>query len=104
MYLAMNRFRIHKGHEDDFERVWRERESRLADVPGFERFHLLKGAHDEDTGTTLYASHTVWRSEQDFIDWTRSDHFRAAHRNAGDNRGMYDGHPRFEGFTAILSE
>ncbi|MCG8408407.1 MAG: antibiotic biosynthesis monooxygenase [Phycisphaerales bacterium] len=97
----MNRFRIKNGSETAFEDVWRNRDSQLEDVPGFKEFHLLKGPFDEDTQTTLYASHTLWVSEQAFIDWTRSDHFRQAHRNAGDNKGLYEGHPQFEGFTFV---
>ena len=64
MYIAMNRFRIAPGHEEDFERLWRERDSQLDDVPGFVEFRLLRGPNDEEA--TLYASHTVWRSEDDF--------------------------------------
>lgn len=104
MYLAMNRFSILKGQEEAFETVWRERESQLSDVPGFKTFHLLKGAFDEKTGTTLYASHTVWADREDFVNWTKSEHFRAAHKNAGDNKHLYAGHPQFEGFEAVLSE
>ena len=35
MYIAMNRFRIARGREGDFEKLWRERESHLDGVPGF---------------------------------------------------------------------
>ncbi len=44
MFIAMNRFKIALGHEADFEAVWRTRESYLDSVPGFEKFHLLKGS------------------------------------------------------------
>lgn len=101
MFIAMNRFRINQGHEADFENVWRNRDSKLGEVPGFREFHLLRGKFDEDRGTTLYASHTLWESHAAFIAWTKSEHFRQAHRNAGDNRDMYDGHPQFEGFEAV---
>ncbi|MFN3249168.1 antibiotic biosynthesis monooxygenase family protein [Roseibium album] len=104
MYLAMNRFSILKGQEEAFETVWRERESRLSDVPGFQKFHLLKGAYDEDAGTTLYATHTIWSNREDFVNWTKSEHFREAHKNAGGNRHLYADHPKFEGFEAVLSE
>ena len=49
----------------------------------------------------LYSSHTVWRSEADFTAWTRSEAFRAAHRGAGDNKPLYQGHPELEGFTVL---
>lgn len=100
MFIAMNRFKVAPGHEDAFEEVWRSRDSRLAEVPGFVEFRLLKGAAEEDH--TLFASHTIWASEQDFENWTKSDHFRQAHRNAGDNKPLYLGHPQFEGFSVVL--
>ncbi|ASP35671.1 antibiotic biosynthesis monooxygenase [Labrenzia sp. VG12] len=102
MFLAMNRFTIKNGQEEAFETVWRDRDTRLEDVPGFKSFHLMKGPQDEDNGTTLYASHTIWASRDDFVNWTKSEHFRQAHKNAGDNKGMYFGHPQFEGFEAVL--
>lgn len=46
-------------------------------------------------------------SEAAFEAWTRSDAFRAAHRNAGNagnagqNRPMYLSHPEFEGFEVV---
>lgn len=100
MYIAMNRFKVTKGSEEEFETVWRNRESGLEEVPGFQQFHLLKGPEHEDH--ILYSSHTVWGSEDDFIAWTKSEHFRKAHRNTGASKGMYQGHPQFEGFAAVV--
>ena len=57
---------------------------------------------DKDETFTLYASHTVWRSETDFLNWTKSDAFRQAHKGAGEHSGVYLEHPEFEGFTAVL--
>lgn len=96
MYIAMNRFQIVPGQEEAFESVWKTRDTFLAEVPGFVEFHLLRGPSVEDH--TLYASHTIWASREDFEAWTRSDAFRKAHANAGDNKPLYLGHPRFEGF------
>ena len=36
-----------------------------------------------------------------FVAWTRSENFRQAHKNAGDNRAMYMGPPKFEGFSVV---
>ena len=99
MYIAMNRFRVVKGNESAFENVWLTRDSRLGRVPGFVEFHLLRGPEREDH--TLYASHTVWESREAFAAWTQSEHFRAAHRDAGSNKPLYLGHPEFEGFEVI---
>ena len=101
MFIAMNRFKIMLGEEVAFERVWAERDSHLKTVPGFKDFKLLRGSQGEEC--TLFASHTVWESEEAFVDWTRSEAFRAAHANAGDNRKLYLGHPQFEGFSVVLS-
>lgn len=96
MYIAMNRFRVTKGSETAFERVWLSRDTYLHEVPGFVEFHLLKGPEAEDH--TLYASHTIWENRGAFETWTRSEAFRAAHARAGDNKPLYLGHPQFEGF------
>ena len=45
MYLAMNRFKIVLGKEDEFETVWKSRETHLNDVKGFKKFNLIKGEH-----------------------------------------------------------
>lgn len=100
MYIAMNRFRIAKGRESDFETLWRERDSHLEGVPGFREFHLLCGSTDEEC--TLYASHTVWESESAFRAWTESESFKKAHAQARAPSGTYLGHPVFEGFEVIL--
>jgi heme-degrading monooxygenase HmoA len=99
MFIAMNRFRVKKGCEDDFERVWLSRDTYLDAVPGFIEFHLLKGPEREDH--VLYSSHTVWRSDKDFEAWTKSEQFRKAHAGAGGNKPLYLGHPDFEGFQVL---
>lgn len=99
MYLAMNRFTVPLENAEEFETLWLSRQSRLNEVPGFVEFHMLKGP--ETDGNILYASHTVWASEEDFLGWTRSDQFRGAHAKAGETRKLHVGAPQFEGFTAI---
>ena len=101
MYIAMNRFKVQKGSEETFENIWKNRDSSLSEMKGFKEFHLLRGSVNEDDGYTLFASHTVWASREDFVAWTKSENFRAAHRNAGDNKGVYIGHPQFEGFSVV---
>tara|TARA_Y100000591_G_scaffold325350_1_gene346183 strand:+ start:727 stop:1029 length:303 start_codon:yes stop_codon:yes gene_type:complete len=100
MFIAMNRFKILNGKENEFEKVWKNRETHLDKVPGFKNFNLIKGKSTDEY--TLYVSHSIWNSEEDFINWTKSAEFRLAHKNAGSNRHLYLGHPEFEGFTKIL--
>ncbi|MCG8406317.1 MAG: antibiotic biosynthesis monooxygenase [Phycisphaerales bacterium] len=100
MYIAMNRFRIAVGRENDFEDLWRKRDSYLEGVQGFREFNLLRGPTDEEA--TLFASHTVWDSREAFEAWTNSDAFRKAHGQARAPEGTYLGHPVFEGFEIVL--
>lgn len=99
MFIAMNRFRVKRGQEEAFEKVWKERDTHLGEVPGFVEFHLLRGPEADDH--TLYASHTIWNSKAHFEDWTRSEAFRKAHAGAGGNAGLYLGPPNFEGFEVV---
>jgi len=101
MYIAMNRFKVAKQRTADFEQLWNERESFLHEVDGFEDFKLLRGPEQEDH--VLYASHSTWRSYEDFVAWTKSEQFRKAHAKAGDGtiRPLYLGAPEFEGFVAV---
>lgn len=100
MYIAMNRFMIAHGREQDFIDIWKNRDSHLHEVPGFREFHLLRGPQLEEG--TLFSSHAVWDCEQDFENWTRSEAFRKAHAQAGSARDIYLGPPRFEGFEVVL--
>lgn len=99
MFIAMNRFQVKHGHEDEFEEVWRNRDTHLNKSPGFVEFHLLRGPGAETY--TLYSSHTVWATRDDFEAWTKSDAFRDAHKNAGNNKHMYLEGPHFEGFDVV---
>lgn len=102
MYIAMNRFRIANAHIEDFMRIWKNRESHLAEVAGFREFKLLRGATDDEG--TVFVSHSTWDSFEAFKAWRKSDHFKKSHANARAPEGTYLGHPVFEGFEVILTE
>lgn len=99
MYIAMNNFRVRPDCAVDFETAWRNRESYLADTPGFREFHLLRGPVDDDGGQ-LYASHTVWDDEASFRAWTDSEAFRKAHAQ-GKVGQLLLGPPRFIGWQVL---
>ncbi len=101
MYIAMNNFRVVADRSKEFETAWRERETYLDEVPGFESFHLLKG--ETDQGIAHYASHTVWKDEASFRAWTESEAFRKAHAQ-GKLGPILAGPPQFKGWTAVLSK
>ena len=60
MYIAMNRFKIVPGKEKEFEKVWRERDTHLSEVPGFKKFNFVNGENTNEF--SLYASHSIWNS------------------------------------------
>ncbi|MEO1139147.1 MAG: antibiotic biosynthesis monooxygenase [Pseudomonadota bacterium] len=103
-YIAMNRFQVKFGAEAAFEEMWRNRESKLKQTPGFQEFRLLKGPAGD--GFCLYSSHVVWASQADFEAWTKSQQFRDAHKDAGASKtkDALMGPPQFEGFETILHE
>jgi len=100
MFIAMHRFRISPGREQEFIEIWKNRDTHLAEVPGFREFHLLQGPADDEA--TVFASHSTWESEQAFIDWTHSEAFRKAHAHAGQKKDLYLGPPQFEGFDVVV--
>ncbi len=100
MFIAMNRFKIIPGHEEEFLDIWKNRETFLDGVPGFKEFHLLKGPATDEY--SLFASHSIWESKSAFEAWTKSEAFRKAHANAGNAKPVYLGKPEFEGFEVVL--
>ena len=51
-YIAMNRFRIVKGHEKDFEEIWETRTTYLENEPGFLNLTCSK----DPNATTMYST------------------------------------------------
>ena len=100
MYIAMNHFRVNPTKAEEFESNWRNRESFLADVPGFRSFHLLKGPLEEEA--QLYASHTIWEDEASFRAWTQSEAFQKAHSQGRSTVGTLLGPPKFVSWQTVL--
>ena len=96
MFIAMNRFKIAEGREEEFERSWRQRKSFLEQVPGFQRFALLKGDNPGE-----YISHSTWKSRDAFTAWMESDVFRKAHGSPLAQGVLHDA-PRVSLYEAIL--
>lgn len=93
----MNRFSVVPERAEDFERIWRERDSQLDGVPGFVRFALLRG----DGGD--YVSHSTWESREAFEAWTQSEAFAAGHRG-GSLAGILKGPPEVRLYDAVLEQ
>jgi heme-degrading monooxygenase HmoA len=98
MFVAMNNFKVAEGKGEEFERIWRERDSYLKDVPGIVRFALLRGDVDGE-----YISHSTWESRDAFVAWTQSPAFAAGHRG-GSLMGVIQGPPQVKLFDAVLEQ
>ncbi len=99
MFIATNRFQVVAGKEDEFERIWRERETYLRDVPGFVRFALLKA----EMTPGEYLSHSTWKDRDSFMAWMNSPAFAAGHRQ-GSLSGILQGPPTPAMYEAVLEE
>jgi heme-degrading monooxygenase HmoA len=101
MFIAMNRFHVNRGREYDFERRWRDRESRLQSVQGFVAFSLLRNWLGDDT--IEYISHSTWSSFEAFEAWRGSEAFYSAHAQ-GSLAGLLATHPETTLYETVLSE
>ena len=91
-YVATNRFAVRSGKQAKFEQRWATRKSRLATLPGFQYFHLMRrvklqedgscvydeGA-DNDSAKGNYVSFTIWNKKSDFSAWRTGEAFKEAH-------------------------
>jgi heme-degrading monooxygenase HmoA len=99
VFIAMNRFKVNPERGEEFEQRWRDRESYLESVGGFQQFLLLRGDEEGE-----YISHTTWASRDAFLAWAQSDSFRRAHDQAMPE-GLIVGHPRASFYeTVVLSQ
>jgi len=96
MYLAMSRLKVISGKEAEFEAVWSTHNTATDGIKGFRKFNLFKGNTNEEF--SLYVFHSEWNSENDFINWTKSDSFKLSHKNPTRQMNLYLGPPDFVGY------
>jgi heme-degrading monooxygenase HmoA len=85
-YVATNRFAVRKDQQAKFEKRWATRKSRLATLPGFRYFHLMRrvrlndktthsyeydGGDTEEQAQENYVSFTIWNKKSDFSAWRK---------------------------------
>ena len=100
-FIAMNRFKIAVGRESDFEYVWRNRETYLEGVKGFQEFNLLKGFTNEEY--TLFILPTVHGILELILKIGKNQRHLEKHCSGGSqHKGIYLSHPKFEGFEVVL--
>jgi heme-degrading monooxygenase HmoA len=98
MFIAMNNFKVVPGKEEEFETIWKTRDTYLHDVPGIVRFALLRGQADGE-----YISHSTWESRDAFVAWTQSEAFAAGHRQ-GSLMGVLAGPPQVKLYESVLEQ
>lgn len=99
MFIAMNNFKVVEGKGEEFENIWKQRETYLAGVPGFVRFALLRGDAPGE-----YVSHSTWRDRESFTAWTQSDAFVQGHRQGGSLMGVLAGPPAVKLYDAVIEQ
>lgn len=77
-YIASNRFFVKDGKEAAFEKRWATRKSRLAELPGF-RFFVMLRRSDPVPDEPNYISFTVWENKDYFTAWRKGEAFKEAH-------------------------
>ena len=109
MYLAMSRLKIISGKEAEFEEACKTGDINTDGIKGFKKFNLIKGNMNEEY--SLYIFHSEWNSEDDFINWTKSDLFNLAYKYPTPQKRLYlgppdfdnyQGEPDFEGFKVVI--
>lgn len=84
MIVVSNRIPVVQGREEDFAERFRTRAGLVENHPGFVRMEILRpepiSLHGQQMGGSEYhVVLTYWRSKEDFVAWTQSEDFRAAH-------------------------
>ena len=99
MYIVMNRFQVAEGREEEFEEIWRTRDSYLHEVEGFQEFHLLRG----DGGN--FISHTTWEDKSAFDSWVGSESFHKAHARSSDTPpDLFTGPAKVSMYDVLLTQ
>lgn len=98
-YIVTNRFSVRRDQQAKFEKRWATRKSRLAELEGFQYFHLMRRVTLQETtegGTTTttttykggetneeafenYVSLTIWNKKSHFSAWRSGEAFKEAH-------------------------
>jgi heme-degrading monooxygenase HmoA len=98
MFIAMNTFKVASGKEQQFEEIWKNRDTYLHEVPGVIRFSLLRGDLPGE-----YISHSTWESRDAFIAWMQSPAFAAGHRQ-GSLAGILEHPPAPKMYESVLEQ
>lgn len=96
MFISINHIPVKAGREEDFERMFKERDRSVEKEPGFVSLDILKpgfrslhGGAPEPLGNE-YQVMTRWENEEAFRNWTKSEAFKRSHSRPVDTT-VFDG-------------
>lgn len=101
MYVTMNRFKIKPEFADAYVKIWEKADVQAKSMPGLLEFKFFK-LDAKREGYVLFSSYALWKTKEDFVNWTKSEHFRASHSTGVANREMYLEHPELECFDVLI--
>lgn len=99
-YITMNRFKIKPEFADAYVKVWEAADVAEKSMPGLLEFRFLK--LDAKKDYVLFSSYARWKTKEDFLAWTQSEHFRKSHSTGPKNREMYVERPELECFEVVI--
>ena len=96
MFISINHIPVKVGREQDFEKMFIERDRVVENQPGFVSLDILKpgskrvmGGDSEPLGNE-YQVMTRWENEEAFHGWVRSEDFKKSHSREVD-KTVFDG-------------
>lgn len=101
MYVTMNRFKIKPEFADAYVEVWKKADVAKKSMPGLKEFRFFR-LDAQKEGYVLFSSYALWETKEDFLAWTKSEHFRKSHASGPENREMYVERPQLECFDVLI--
>lgn len=96
MFISINHIPVRKGREEEFEKMFKERDRSVEKEPGFVSLDIVKpgfrsvhGGQPEPLGNE-YQVMTRWQDEASFRNWIKSDAFKKSHSRPVDDT-IFDG-------------
>ncbi|MEM5398187.1 antibiotic biosynthesis monooxygenase [Staphylococcus gallinarum] len=83
-YAVLNHLYVNPGLEDEFERVFLNRDKHLRNTDGFKNLLFLKPHRTHEH----YVIITFWQDEAAYKHWQGSREYKASHKNRGTKQGI----------------
>ena len=95
--VKINALTVPENMAAELEERFGDRRRGVENMEGFEGFYLLRPV----SGDERYFVFTMWRSEEDFQNWVRSDEFRRGHARSSKEGGSVAIHANLLSFEVV---